>query len=158
MAAMYNNSHRWKHRLDRHHHDRHRHHHDRHRHHHHHHHSQASWWSAVITTEAPVCGCLLLTGKHCDREISKTSNILDLPRKEPQKPSNIQDLSRQGNSLEIFGPRRDLPKWEWLSALSQVSIIALNIFISIIFWCQFLNQSCLQLSGAQVAASDGICW
>merc|ERR1712107_822527 len=21
---------------------------------------------------------------------------------------------RQGNSLEIFGPRRDLPKWEWL--------------------------------------------
>jgi len=26
---------------------------------------------------------------------------------------------RQGNSLEVFGPRRDLPKWEWLSSLSQ---------------------------------------
>ena len=30
---------------------------------------------------------------------------------------------RQGNSLEVFGPRRDLPKWEWLSSLSQVIIL-----------------------------------
>ena len=43
--------------------------------------------------------------------------------------------------MEIFGPRRDLPKWEWLSALSQVSIVVLIISYQLYFGANFLIKA-----------------
>ena len=64
--------------------------------------------------------------------------------------------SRQGNSLEVFGPRRDSPKWEWLSSLSQVVLSSSTLSASqssIII--KFLIAILL---GKEVVACHGLCW